>query len=194
MPKHAIYKTTEEKKAAQKRRWLKWKANINPLTLKLRQQKSNKKYRKNHPERAASDYIKQKKSKNYKNQYKNRKEYRKQWQKNKRENSKEFRILSNLRARLFNAIKLGNNQKKGSTQELLGCTIIELAIHLEKQFKEGMSWENYGKWHIDHITPCSYFDLSKIKEQKKCFHYTNLQPLWEFENLQKGDKISFIQK
>ncbi len=63
--------------------------------------------------------------------------------------------------------------------------------HLEKQFKEGMTWENHGLygWHIDHIIPCASFDLTDLEQQKKCFHYTNLQPLWAKENLIKGVKI-----
>jgi len=73
---------------------------------------------------------------------------------------------------------------------MLGCTINELWIHLEKQFKQGMTRQNHGKWHIDHIIPCVSFDLTKPEEQSKCFHYTNLQPLWASENLAKGSKIS----
>jgi hypothetical protein len=52
-----------------------------------------------------------------------------------------------------------------------------------------MSFKNYGKWHIDHIRPCASFDLSKASEQKECFHYTNLQPLWAEDNLSKGIKV-----
>ena len=51
-----------------------------------------------------------------------------------------------------------------------------------------MSWGNYGKWHVDHIRPCASFNLVNEEEQKKCFHYTNLQPLWAKDNLSKGSK------
>jgi hypothetical protein len=56
-------------------------------------------------------------------------------------------------------------------------------------FTEGMSWDNYGEWHIDHILPCSSFDLADIEQQKICFNYKNLQPLWAEDNLRKGAKI-----
>jgi len=71
--------------------------------------------------------------------------------------------------------------------KLVGCSIDQLKQHIEKQFKKGMSWDNWGiyGWHIDHIKPCASFDLTKESEQKKCFHYTNLQPLWAKENLKK---------
>jgi hypothetical protein len=80
------------------------------------------------------------------------------------------------------------------TLELLGCTIQELKIHLESQFEEGMSWENYSKagWHVDHIRPCASFDLTDPTQQKQCFHYSNLQPLWAKDNLSKGSKWKTI--
>ena len=83
------------------------------------------------------------------------------------------------------------SKKSDSTMNLLGCTIQEAREYLEKQFKEGMTWENHGHetWHIDHIIPCASFDLTDPEQQKKCFHYTNLQPLWAKENMSKGAKI-----
>jgi hypothetical protein len=96
------------------------------------------------------------------------------------------KVIKNLRIRLKDALK--NNIKSKYTLELIGCSIIFLKQHLEKQFKIGMTWSNYGKWHIDHIRPCASFDLSKAEEQHKCFHYTNLQPLWALDNLRKGTK------
>ena len=75
-----------------------------------------------------------------------------------------------------------NDEKKNSKKELINA-------YKQKQFKVGMSWSNYGKWEIDHIKPCASFDLSKPREQRKCFHYTNLQPLWKLENRSKNDRI-----
>ena len=76
---------------------------------------------------------------------------------------------------------------------MVDCSVEKLKQHLESQFKEGMTWTNYGKngWVIDHIQPCVSFDLSKLSGQKKAFHYTNLQPLWEKVNLHKASKIGF---
>jgi len=105
-------------------------------------------------------------------------------------NDMSYRILSNLRTRLWKAVK--SNVKSASTKELLGCTVEFLKKHLQSKFKSGMSFENYGKWHVDHIKPCIKFDLSKPEEQHKCFHYTNLQPLWAKENWKKGCKYKSI--
>ena len=96
------------------------------------------------------------------------------------------RIVGNLRSRIKNVLIRGS--KTFHTIEVLGCTAQELKHHLESQFQDGMSWENYGKfgWHIDHIRPCASFDLTDPEQQKQCFHYSNLQPLWWRDNLSKG--------
>ena len=100
----------------------------------------------------------------------------------------EFKIKHYLRSRLRKALK--GKIKYESTMELVGCSTEELCKHLAGKFKEGMTWENYGSWHVDHIKPCASFDLTKKEEQEKCFHYTNLQPLWALENIKKGKKES----
>jgi hypothetical protein len=69
---------------------------------------------------------------------------------------------------------------------LLGCDVSQLWEHLESMFQEGMTKENYGKWHVDHIKPCASFDMYDPEQQKQCFHYSNLQPLWAEDNLIKG--------
>jgi hypothetical protein len=80
--------------------------------------------------------------------------------------------------------------KSSRTLELLGCPIEALRAWFSYQFEEGMNWDNYGMhgWHMDHIKPCAAFDLTDLEEQKKCFHWTNLQPLWAKDNLSKGAK------
>lgn len=112
--------------------------------------------------------------------------------KNRFKNDINYRILIQIRNRIRQAFRVNRNYKKqNKTINLLGCTILQLKQYLEKQFKEGMSWENHSifGWHIDHIIPCSSFDLSKKEEQEKCFHYSNLQPLWAYENWSKNKKI-----
>jgi hypothetical protein len=100
-----------------------------------------------------------------------------------------FKLRKTIRARIRLALK--NDKKRSKTLKLLGVNnIITAKKHLEKLFKPRMTWKNHGKWHIDHIIPCSSFDLTKASEQRECFHYTNLQPLWASENLAKGSKIS----
>lgn len=81
--------------------------------------------------------------------------------------------------------------KCSTTEELIGCSIEHLKLHLQSQFKPGMNWNNHGTkgWHIDHILPCARFNLNNPVEQKKCFHYTNLQPLWAKDNMAKGSKV-----
>lgn len=102
-----------------------------------------------------------------------------------------YKIVKNLRRRFLHAIK-GNN-KSVKTMELIGCKVEDLIKHLENLFLPEMSWENYGfsGWHIDHKIPCNSFDLSDPDQQKRCFHFTNLQPLWWKDNIAKGSLECF---
>ena len=115
-----------------------------------------------------------------------RKQARERWKKDI-----QYRLRSYMRSRIRCALKPQNAVKSNKASELLGCSLQEAMNHIQSQFKEGMSWDNYGfyGWHIDHIIPCSSFDLTDPEQQKKCFHYTNLQPLWCYENFSKGSKI-----
>ena len=110
------------------------------------------------------------------------------YEKKRKEVDPNFKLSKTLRSRLGSALRCQNAEKRHSTLELTGCSIEFLRGYLEAKFKDGMTWENHGKWHIDHIIPCASFDLTKDDEVKKCFHYTNLQPLWSKENLEKGCK------
>lgn len=102
-----------------------------------------------------------------------------------------FKLSRRLRGRIWWAIKRNGGRKLGRTETLVGCGIPALISHLEKNFQPGMTWENYGKeWHIDHRKPCVTFDLTLLEQQKGCFHYSNLQPLWKFDNLSKGGRYA----
>jgi hypothetical protein len=115
---------------------------------------------------------------------------RKRYKIKRKKNDVTFKILNRLRTRMLLVLK--GQKKAGTSLNLLGCSPEELKSHLEAKFKEGMTWDNYGinGWHIDHIKPCALFDLSLPEEQKQCFHFTNLQPLWWDENLKKSDNYS----
>jgi hypothetical protein len=108
--------------------------------------------------------------------------------KRRRENPK-LRLESAIRARVMMSMKRRNTIKTSRTFELIGCTGAELAVHIEKQFKRGMTWENYGsKWHVDHITPLSYFDMSNSNDQRRAWNWQNLRPLPAIQNITEGNR------
>lgn len=103
-----------------------------------------------------------------------------------------FRTIHLIRSRIRIGIKKAKKDahKADKTINLLGCSFNELLAHVEKQFAPGMTREHFmrGELHLDHIKPCAAFDLSDPEQQRICFHYTNLQPLWAKDNLAKGAK------
>jgi len=101
----------------------------------------------------------------------------------------QYTIKQRLSGQIYKAVKRGGGVKSAKTRALCGCSIPELMLHLQSRFKEGMHWNNYGKWHIDHIRPCASFDLTDPEQQRQCFHYTNLQPLWARDNILKGARL-----
>jgi hypothetical protein len=128
-----------------------------------------------------------------------RKEYKKknkikrnQWERNRLKNNPILRVKQYLSSRISEVLR-GKNGRK--TINLIGCALDFLKQYLESKFLPGMTWENYGfgndKWHVDHIKPVSKFDLSKESEIQICFHYSNLQPLWQPDNLKKHNSFNW---
>lgn len=118
------------------------------------------------------------------------KETKRQYRKRLWNESPEYKLETALRNRVRLAIK--NGSKAASTIELVGCSVQDLKKHIESQFCEGMSWDNYNHktWHIDHIVPCSAFDLTNPIHQRVCFNWMNLQPLWSKLNIKKKDRLT----
>lgn len=112
------------------------------------------------------------------------------WIQNRRMTDVSFRFKDRIRTAVWQCLKERNTLKVNSTFQLLGYTIEELMAHLEKQFTEGMTWDNYGEWHVDHIRPMTSFKFESVDdpEFKECWALSNLQPLWWNDNLSKGPR------
>lgn len=110
------------------------------------------------------------------------------YQRARRERDPRIKLAQALRNTISSALR--GRYKAGTFIELIGCSQKELVGHLERQFAEGMSWQLYGhgkgKWSVDHVVPCASFNLSDPDQQKLCFHYTNLKPMWFVENCSKN--------
>jgi len=142
----------------------------------------NKRYKQNNREKCNASARKREKRPEFKKK-------RRASRKKRYHSDPQYKLTRRLRARLRHALK--GKLKSASTMKLLGCSYSHAQNHLEKQFISGMTWENQGKWHVDHMMPCASFDLSCPEHQRRCFHYTNLQPMWGKENKSKGDKIIY---
>lgn len=106
----------------------------------------------------------------------------------KRHSNSIFKLKHNISCLIRNSIKKNGYKKSKKTEEIIGCTIADLIIHLSNMFLDGMSFDNHGEWHIDHIVPLV---TAKTEEEViKLNHYTNLQPLWAKDNLSKGGKYN----
>ena len=112
--------------------------------------------------------------------------------KERRRSDPQYKLVKSLRCRLNAALKAAGARKGSATKRLAGCGMEFLQNYLEAMFLPGMTWDNHSLhgWHIDHIRPCASFDLTDPEQQKQCFHYTNLQPLWAKDNMEKSDKWS----
>jgi len=130
-----------------------------------------------------------------------RKEYLFKWKSGNKEHIRQYEndqyktndsrnIIKKMRARMHAALKYGRGIKKKKTIDYLGCNIDDFKLYLTSKFTKGMSWDLLmcGEIHIDHIRPCVSFNLKEEEDLEKCFHYTNMQPLWAVDNLKKGCK------
>ena len=184
----------EKIKQQKKEYYLKNKENFKKYSLKnkekIKQQKKeyNKKYHLKNREKILSrkkEYSKKRYLKNKEYIIRQHNEYKKE----KRKIDPNFKLIESIRSRILMALK--RKRKSRSTMKLLGCSVEECWKHLESKFQPGMTRENHGKWHIDHIIPCAAFDLRCPVQQLTCFHYSNLQPLWAEQNLSKGAKLDY---
>jgi hypothetical protein len=105
---------------------------------------------------------------------------------NNRSRSPQERIRSNIASRIWYALR----GYRGGLFSRVGYTVEQLQAHLEARFQEGMTWDNYGAWHIDHIKPVVLFDQTNPVEFMKCWALSNLQPLWSRDNIRKGAKYA----
>lgn len=105
----------------------------------------------------------------------------------------QYRVSNNLRCRMNMALRHVGLKRDYPLEKMLGCTVAHLMRHLESQFKRGMTWKNRKQWHIDHIVPCAAFDLTDKAQQFRCFHFSNLRPMWRDKNIRKGDRIEPCQ-
>jgi len=152
-----------------------------------------KQYREENKERIV-EYQKQWRKEN--------KEYQKQWREENKERIYErineytkqrrltdplYKLKCNLRSRTIGAFKRKSYLKTSKTAEMLGVPYEVAFAHIERQFTKGMTWENQGEWHIDHIIPLA--SAQTESELIKLCHYTNLQPLWAFDNISKSDNL-----
>jgi len=131
-------------------------------------------------------YHKEWRDKNIDRHRKNKRTY----EKTRKANDPIYKLINNFRTAIYQVLKENNVQKNGHYFDILKYTPEELINHLEKQFKDGMTWDNYGDWHVDHITPISVHNIVEIGDEEfmKCWSLENLQPLWGDENIRKSNK------
>ena len=158
-----------------------------------RNKRKKKEYRLKNKEEIKEYYQKnkEKRLKYAKEYYLRNKEKRNEYVRNRTKTDPKFRLNKNVRNVIYQS--LHGNKNGAHWEDLVGYTLNDLKKHLEKQFTDGMNWNNYGEWHIDHIIPLSAFNFTKPKHIgfRKAWELENLQPLWAEENLSKNAKLYY---
>ena len=118
-------------------------------------------------------------------------ETKRNYEKTRKSNDPIYKLIGNFRTAIYTVLKENNVTKYGHYFEILGYQPEQLINHLESQFNDGMTWDNYGEWHVDHKLPITYFKFNEVtdNEFKKCWSLENLQPMWGNENISKSNKI-----
>jgi len=113
------------------------------------------------------------------------------YERNRKARDPLYKLISNFRTAIYQVLKESNVEKNGHYFDILGYTPEELIVHLENQFTEGMTWENYGEFHVDHKLPISSFNIKEIGDEEfmRCWCLDNLQPMWGEENIRKSNKV-----
>jgi hypothetical protein len=159
--------------------------------------KARKRYRDTHKEEQCK-YLKEhaeeiREGRRRRQKGEKRRKYDREYKRRKRKENIDFKIYCDIKKRMLDALDSPYTMK-GEALKLLGCDIPFLRKYLESKFTEGMTWNNHAinGWHIDHILPVDSFNLKDPQEQKRCFHWSNMQPLWAGDNLKKSNKILLV--
>ena len=134
-----------------------------------------------------SEYHKEWREKNIDKHRENKRNY----ERNRKNSDPLYKLVANFRTAIWTVLKESNVDKYGHYFDILQYTPEELIIHLEKQFKDDMTWDNYGIWHVDHKLPITSFDIQEMGDEEfmKCWSLDNLQPMWGDENIRKSNKL-----
>jgi hypothetical protein len=134
-----------------------------------------------------NEYIKEYREKNVDKIRKIKRDY----ERTRKANDPLYKLVANFRTAIWTVLKENNMDKYGHYFEILQYSPEQLSNHLENQFTEGMEWENYGEWHVDHKIPITAFNFQEIGDNEfmKCWSLDNLQPMWGDENIRKSNKI-----
>ena len=118
-------------------------------------------------------------------------EYKRKYEKNRKDTDPLYKLISNFRTAIYQVLKENNINKNGHYFEILKYTPDDLILHLETKFTDGMTWDNYGEWHVDHVKPISSYIILEIGDDEfmNCWSLNNLQPLWGKENISKSNKL-----
>jgi len=118
-------------------------------------------------------------------------ETKRKYEKNRKSNDPLYKLISNFRTAIYQVLKENNIKKNGHYFEILKYTPEQLINHLEKQFSDEMTWDNYGDWHVDHKHPISLYNIKEIGDNEfiKCWSLDNLQPMWSVDNIKKSNKL-----